>query len=86
MIVTHPMESGARPNPKLPKPKKPPHFLNDLTVFVNDKAVIKMSCGGGVSKNPFFGFEVSGAKSKDVIKVSWKDNLGESDSAEAVVD
>ncbi len=86
VIVKHPMRSRARPNPKLPKQTKPPHFLNNMTVYLNDKAVINLKCGGGVSKNPFFGFEVNGAKPKDVIKVSWKDNLGKSGGAEAVVD
>ena len=49
------------------------------------KPVIQAQWGASVSKNPYFAFEVSGAKSGDVIKVSWADNLGETSSGEATL-
>ena len=48
-------------------------------------AVIQAQWGPSVSKNPYFAFELTGAKSGDVIKVSWVDNLGETSSGEAAL-
>jgi sulfur-oxidizing protein SoxZ len=38
-----------------------------------------------VSKNPYLAFKFKGAKAGDAVKLSWVDNKGESDSAEAQV-
>jgi sulfur-oxidizing protein SoxZ len=41
--------------------------------------------GPSVSKNPYFSFEVLAAKSGDIIKISWTDNLGETSSGDATL-
>jgi sulfur-oxidizing protein SoxZ len=41
--------------------------------------------GIAVSKNPFLSFRVRSAQSGDAIKVTWEDNLGETDSKETQV-
>ena len=40
--------------------------------------------GTSVSKNPYLAFSYKGAKG-DKLKLTWKDNKGESDSADAEV-
>lgn len=85
VIMKHPMETGQRRDKNTGK-LIAAHFINKITIAINDKDVLVSRCTGGISKNPFFGFQVSGAKTNDIIKVSWFDNLGESDSIEAIVD
>jgi sulfur-oxidizing protein SoxZ len=41
--------------------------------------------GGGVSRNPYLGFKVKGAKAGDKVTVSWNDNKGDKNSADATV-
>ncbi|MDH5446607.1 MAG: thiosulfate oxidation carrier complex protein SoxZ, partial [Gammaproteobacteria bacterium] len=41
--------------------------------------------GPAVSKNPYLSFAFTGAKAGDSVKLSWVDNTGKSDSAEAKV-
>jgi len=84
VIMNHPMETGQRRDKNTGK-LIAAHFINKIKVAVNDKDVLVSRCSGGISKNPYFGFQVNGAKSNDRITVSWFDNLGESDSTEAVV-
>jgi len=47
--------------------------------------VMTANWGGGISKNPYMSFKVKGAAAGDTIKISWVDNMGESDSAEAQI-
>jgi sulfur-oxidizing protein SoxZ len=42
--------------------------------------------GVGVSENPLLGFRSKTAKNGDKLKVTWKDNQGETGTLEAVVD
>ncbi|MGB9128992.1 MAG: thiosulfate oxidation carrier complex protein SoxZ, partial [Thiobacillus sp.] len=41
--------------------------------------------GPAVSKNPFLGFKVKGAKAGDKVAVSWVDNKGDKNSTEATI-
>jgi sulfur-oxidizing protein SoxZ len=47
------------------------------------KTVMNAQWNATISKNPFLSFEFTGAKAGDMIKVSWVDNTGKSDSTEA---
>jgi sulfur-oxidizing protein SoxZ len=38
-----------------------------------------------VSKNPFFSFRFSGAKTGESLKISWVDNQGQTGSGEAQI-
>jgi sulfur-oxidizing protein SoxZ len=41
--------------------------------------------GGAISKNPYLSFNFKGAAAGDTISLSWVDNKGEKDSAEAAI-
>ena len=77
-LVSHPMETGLRKDKKTGK-KLPEHFIQDLTVAVNDKAIVNGSINTTVSTNPYFRFKAK-ANSGDKVTISWKDNMGESSS------
>jgi sulfur-oxidizing protein SoxZ len=82
-LMPHPMETGTRKDPE--GNIIPAHYIETVTCEHNGAAVIQAQWGASVSKNPYFAFEVAGAQSGDVIKVSWADNLGETSSGEATL-
>lgn len=41
--------------------------------------------GGAISKNPYLSFKFKGAAAGDKIKITWVDNMGKGDSAEAAI-
>ncbi len=85
VLVTHPMETGMRKD-KASGKAIPAHFIQELTIELNGKPMASASLGIGVSENPLLGFRSKTAKNGDKLKVSWKDNKGESATLEAVVD
>ncbi|MGD9708620.1 MAG: thiosulfate oxidation carrier complex protein SoxZ [Halothiobacillaceae bacterium] len=82
-LITHPMEPGNRKD-KTTGADITPKFITEVTAEVNGKVVLAGNMSAAVSKNPFLSFKAP-AKAGDKIKVSWKDNTGESDSEEAAV-
>lgn len=84
VIANHPMETGQRVDPKT-KEKIPAHFIQKLAIELNGKVVADMDMGVAISKDPFVGVRVKGAKAGDKVKVTWSDNKGEKGDAEAVV-
>jgi len=84
VLVSHPMETGQRTDPKT-KEKIPPHFIQKMTFLLNGKEIASASLGTAVSKDPLIGVKIKGAKAGDKIKVSWSDNMGESGSEESVI-
>lgn len=82
-LLSHPMETGNRKDKKTGK-KIPAHFIQELIIEANGKAVVNGNINSSVSKNPYFRFKYKGAKG-DTVKVTWKDNKGESDSGEGTV-
>ena len=82
-LIPHPMETGTRKDPE--GNLIPAHYIETVTCEHNGTPVIQAQWGPSVSKNPYFSFEVAGAKSGDVIKISWADNLGETSSGEATL-
>jgi sulfur-oxidizing protein SoxZ len=83
-LITHPMETGLRKNKKTGK-KIPAHFIQEVKCEHNGKQVVTAQWSGAVSKNPYLSFKFSGAAKGDTIKLSWVDNMGQSDSAETKV-
>jgi len=79
-LITHPMETGLRKNKKTGK-KIPAHYITEVVVTANGKPMVTAQWSGSISKNPFISFSYAGSKS-DVVKLSWKDNTGKSDSLE----
>jgi len=82
-IITHPMHTG-RVKDKESGELIPAHFIEDVNFTANDKAILTCNWGGSISKNPYTSFTYPG-KSGDVVKLSWKDNKGETGEAEATV-
>ena len=85
VLVTHPMETGMRKD-KASGKVIPAHFIQELSIELNGKLMASVSLGIGVSENPLLGFRSKVAKNGDKLKVTWKDNQGETGMLEAVVD
>lgn len=83
ILMSHPMETGRRKN-QLDE-IVPAHFIQLVTVTLNDKPVLEAQWGTGISKNPYLTFHVKGAKVGDRIVVTWHDNKGMSSSHEGEV-
>ena len=84
MLLRHPMETGARKNPGTGEPI-PRNFIQELRCERNDKVILSANWGWGISKNPYLSFHLHQAQTGDVIRVSWKDNLGNQDAIETQV-
>lgn len=78
-MVKHPMESGLRKDKATGEPI-PAHHITDVTVEYMDKTILSSEWSGSISKNPFFSFSVM-ADATSEVKVTWKDNKGESFTA-----
>jgi sulfur-oxidizing protein SoxZ len=83
-LMSHPMETGGRKDKKTGQ-AIPAHFIQEVTVTLNDKEVVKGYWSVGVSKNPYLSVKVKGGKKGDTVAISWADNKGESDSVETRV-
>ena len=74
VIISHPMETGRKKDEF--GVLIAAHFIQLVTATLNDKPVLEMQWGTGISKNPYLTFYVKGAKVGDKIAVNWFDNLG----------
>jgi len=83
-LITHPMETGARKDQKTGE-LVPAEFIQEVTCEHNGKVNMTSQWSGAISKNPYFSYEFAGVKG-DKVKLSWVDNKGASDSAEAAVE
>lgn len=79
-LMPHPMETGTRRDAA--GNIIPAHFIENVTCEHNGTVTMKAEWGPSVSKNPYMAFKVINAKSGDVIKITWTDNLGESSQGE----
>lgn len=84
ILMAHPMETGQRKDPRTGQ-LIPAHFIRNVAVGLNGKTVVSAQWGGAISRDPFLGLKVKGAKTGDKITVSWEDNKGGKNSAEATV-
>jgi sulfur-oxidizing protein SoxZ len=82
-LLTHPMETGLRKGKD--GKKIPAHHITEVMCEHNGKNVMTAQWGPAVSKNPYLAFKFKGAKSGDMVKLSWVDNQGKTDSAEAAI-
>ena len=76
VLMNHPMETGVRKDAKTGA-LVPAHFIQEVTATVNGASVLAADLSGGISKNPYLGFKVKGAKSGDTVEISWVDNKGD---------
>lgn len=83
-LMSHPMETGLRKDSKTGE-KIPAHHITEVTAEHKGNVVMTANWGGAISKNPYMSFKFKGAASGDMIKISWVDNQGGSDSLEAEI-
>ena len=81
LLIEHPMETGRRRDPGTGK-LAPADFITELRVELNGQNVIKGLLSTAVSKDPYFSFRLNQTKPGDLLRVSWVDNLGQTDSTE----
>jgi len=83
VIISHPMETGRKKDDF--GQLIPAHFIQLVTATLNEKPVLEMQWGTGISKNPYLTFHIKGAKVGDKIAVNWVDNLGNTGTGEVLV-
>ena len=77
VLMTHPMTTA--------QSNQPLHFIQNITVKQNGKAVVEAQISQAISRNPVFTFRIKGGAKGDKIEVSWLDNKGDTSSIEAAV-
>lgn len=85
VLMSHPMETGARKDGKTGNPI-PAHYITQVVATINGKTVMEAQWGTAISKDPFLGFKVKGAKLGDKVVISVVDNLGTKFDGEATVE
>jgi len=83
ILMRHPMETGQRKDAK--GNLIPVHFIQSVLVTHNGKIVLDAQWSQAVSRDPFLGLRVKGAKAGDKIAVTWTDNRGDKRTDEATV-
>ncbi|NOZ10223.1 MAG: thiosulfate oxidation carrier complex protein SoxZ [Gammaproteobacteria bacterium] len=84
VLINHPMETGFRRNKKTGA-RIPAHFIKEIVFRLNGKPVATGQLGIAVSANPILILSSKTAHSGDTLEVSWKDNKGESGSAQMTI-
>src|SRR6195256_6799229 len=83
ILMRHPMETGQRKDAK--GEIVPVHFIQSVVVTHNGNTVVDAQWSQGVSRDPFLGLRVKGAKAGDKIVVTWSDNKGDKRTDETTV-
>jgi len=83
VLMAHPMETGLRKDAD--GNVVPIHFIQTITVQLNDKLVFQAETSQGIARNPVFGFKVKGAKAGDKLTITWTDNKGDKRTDSATV-
>lgn len=83
ILIQHPMETGQRKDSK--GDLVPLHFIQSVVVTHNGKSVLDAQWSQAISRNPFLGLRVKGAKTGDKISVTWTDNKGDKRTDETPV-
>jgi sulfur-oxidizing protein SoxZ len=83
VLMVHPMETGLRKDSN--GNVVPQHFIQEMTVKVNGKAVIEGQVSQAVSRNPVFSFRLKGVKAGDKLEIAWLDSKGERNQTETAI-
>ena len=83
ILMRHPMETGQRKDAK--GEIVAVHFIQNVLVTHNGRTVLDAQWSQAVSRDPFLGIRVKGARAGDKIAVTWTDNRGDKRTDEAVV-
>jgi len=83
MLINHSMETGRRKdeNGKI----IPGHYITEVTALYKNAPVFSAELGPAVSKDPYLAFSFKGGVSGEVISITWVDNKGETETAEAAI-
>ena len=83
ILMLHPMETGARKDST--GDIVPRHFIQNVLVTHNGKTVLDAQWSQAISRNPFLGLRIKGAKVGDKVGVTWMDNKDDKRTDEATV-
>ena len=83
ILMRHPMETGQRKDAK--GTIVPVHFIQSVIVTHNGRTVLDAQWSQAVSRDPFLGLRIKGAKAGDKVIVTWVDNHGDKRTDEATV-
>jgi sulfur-oxidizing protein SoxZ len=83
-LISHPMDTGLLKDKKTGK-TIPAHFIQEVVCQHKGTTVITANWGAAISKNPYLSFKFKGAAAGDTVSLSWVDNKGEKDSADATI-
>lgn len=78
-LITHPMETGLR---KKKGKIVPANHIVNMVILHNGNTVVDADIGSSISKDPYFKFNVPGAKG-DEITIKYKDSNGKTGSMTA---
>ncbi len=84
VLIDHPMETGRRRDEATGR-IVPAHFIEKVRFEHDGQLVASCELSTAVAKNPYLSIRFRGGKTGDRIRVSWVDNLGQDDSAVAIV-
>ena len=82
-LIKHPMETGLRKDKKTGN-EVPEHYIDEIVIESNGEAVFAADWSPAVSKNPYLFVKFAGSTG-DRVRLTWKDNLGNSDFIEKTV-
>ena len=83
-LISHPMETGLSKDSKTGE-KIPAHYIQEVVCELKGTTILTAYWGPAISKNPYLSFRFSGGAAGDTVKLSWVDNKGDKDSAEATI-
>ncbi len=83
ILMLHPMETGQRKDAT--GEIVPLHFIQSVIVTHDGRTVLDAQWSQAISRNPFLGLRLKGAKAGDKIAVTWLDNKGDKRTDEAAV-
>lgn len=83
-LIRHPMETGRRKDAESGE-LVPAHYIESVTAEYDGKQVFNAYWGTGVSQNPYVSFKFQGGRAGGKIKLSWRDNKGQTDTIETTI-
>src|SRR3954463_1436475 len=83
ILMRHPMETGLRKDAK--GDLVPTHFIQSVVATHNGKTIVDAQWSQAISRDPFLGLRIKGAKAGDKISVTWVDTKGDKRTDEAAV-
>ncbi len=83
-LMKHPMIAARRTSTDQAMAEKP-HFIQEVTCNLGGQTILSAHWGDDIAEDPFLAFTFKGGNKGDTIRLSWVDNLGESDSVETLI-